>query len=75
MVERKQRNGYPAAQWAKTELTDQKFSDKDKSSAILKLQEAAFKYDSQGSVNIAFYAKYLQPYFVKCSKGCLICIR
>ena len=61
-AERKQREAdILAAQWAKTELkVDQKFSEKHKQSAILKLQEAAFKYDSQGSVNIsAFYAKYL----------------
>lgn len=61
-VERKQREAdILAAQWKKTELGVSKtFGKDDKQKAIDKLQEAAFKYDSQGSVNIStFHAKYL----------------
>lgn len=61
-VERIQREAdILAAQWAKTELGVSKdFSKVDKENAIEKLSVAAFKYDSQGSVNIStFHAKYL----------------
>jgi hypothetical protein len=61
-IDRKQREvDILAAQWAKTELDVSKdFKNDDKQSAIDKLQEAAFKYDSQGSVSVStFHAKYL----------------
>ena len=52
-----------AAAWKKTEISvDQKWDDKDRDSAMLKLEEAAFKYDpsSAGPMGpIAFQAKFL----------------
>ena len=62
--------------WAKNELTVDRNSLTKTSRVLYSNSEAAFKYDSQGSVNIsAFYTKYLSAaVFREMLKGCLICV-